>query len=653
MLNMDHARTLLYLLFTSDGPCSGVDLARAVGVSAKTLRKDIASVNALLKPKGMSIEARTAVGYVILYEDEQEYLSLKKAVIHQYANGLFYPSPQRFRVNYIIRALLAAPSVSLDELAEGMHYSSAVVRADVVEMRAELDQKFNLRLSSKGGRLSLSGDEWNLRMCFVWELSVYRKNSLLSETREELFETLSTGGRPSLSEVVGAATEAMGERFLIGLDHLENLAAWVLISYQRAGSAAGLTYSMAELEEAEALGTMAAARSLYRALHERYGAPRAAQQDIIGLALLMGLCIEHRVEYGRDVALFDEHAIMRHIGAYYPFLAGRAAAPAVHEFCINLEHEIERVQRQRRYLIYTDQDYARHVQRRALRLTAFCTCVLSFLLEEGIIAEADDYVAAVHIVSLTFYLRTVELWSPQVRGLVVGAASASRRALLSSFVERNAPVRVGQVRDIAYSELPTVDAGKFDFIFTDEDSRLSLSTLALPRMEGNLPVVSVACDISTLGASFKVGDEPFETFLLRSLFPPRAFFKTEIIASAEDVFRYIRGEVAEQLSLPEHFCEALEAQGGMVNPEKPGGIALLMPYSNLSDDFLAVVCCKKTFIWHAYECRTVVLCHLGARANIFSGVLDAAIARLVSHAALQHMPWEDVTYEAMLRLMSA
>ncbi|WP_058912588.1 BglG family transcription antiterminator [Entomohabitans teleogrylli] len=147
------------------------ELARRLAVTTRTVRADIAALNALLQPYGAQFILNRGAGYQLNIVDDQRYAALKS---HSPA-PLRIPRTGPERVRYLlVRFLTSAFSIKLEDLAEEWFVSRATLQNDMAEVR-EWFNRYNLIIETRPRYgMKLFGSEMAIRACLtelLWQMA--------------------------------------------------------------------------------------------------------------------------------------------------------------------------------------------------------------------------------------------------------------------------------------------------------------------------------------------------------------------------------------------------------------------------------------------------------------------------------------------------
>ena len=161
-------RTILFrLVEVGQEALTSQALANEIGVSTRTIKKDIAELGNILIEQGASIESKMGKGYQLNVEDEflfNQLLMVQK--LQEFNPTQKIPRYRYERINYIIKKLLAIDYyIRLENLADELYVSRSTIVTDLKEVR-EILSDYNLEILSKPNYgIILDGEEQNKRLC--------------------------------------------------------------------------------------------------------------------------------------------------------------------------------------------------------------------------------------------------------------------------------------------------------------------------------------------------------------------------------------------------------------------------------------------------------------------------------------------------------
>lgn len=139
-------------------------LSKALGVSTKTIQKDIKELNDLMKPYGAEIESRRGNGYKLRIDDKGKFRRFHQCLFQFDSSRI--PSTQEERITYVLTKLLTGKSyIKLEELAEDLYVSKSTVHLLMKDV-TDLLLPYNLTIERRPYHgIRVKGDEISLRSC--------------------------------------------------------------------------------------------------------------------------------------------------------------------------------------------------------------------------------------------------------------------------------------------------------------------------------------------------------------------------------------------------------------------------------------------------------------------------------------------------------
>ncbi|WP_276926115.1 BglG family transcription antiterminator [Faecalibaculum rodentium] len=166
---------IIELLRESGGWMKGKDIALVMGVSTRTIRNDVETINASLT--GAAIESSFQLGYHL--KTQEAPVSRAKSVIPQ--------TPEERR-SFILKQLLRHRDININDLPEKVCVSLFTIESDLRVIRQWLADSSNLRLESGRNRIRLVGQEAAKRRLYKFLLSQeVEENFLNMDTLNELY----------------------------------------------------------------------------------------------------------------------------------------------------------------------------------------------------------------------------------------------------------------------------------------------------------------------------------------------------------------------------------------------------------------------------------------------------------------------------------
>ena len=194
---------VLHSLIEANEPISGINLFKKTGLSIKTIRTAIDSLNQFSKEYGFRIISKTRIGYEVEIIDQDQYLNFKERFLRMYHRNMYFSKNQDERVHFIIRRILTNEgNLYLDDLADECYCSRSVINRDMIAVK-DIFHYYKLRLiNHTNNGLILKGNEWHIRLLLIREHKIFNsfnrsvftyeeddfQNIFLSDESTELYE---------------------------------------------------------------------------------------------------------------------------------------------------------------------------------------------------------------------------------------------------------------------------------------------------------------------------------------------------------------------------------------------------------------------------------------------------------------------------------
>lgn len=191
-------KSLIKEILSHKEPVTSEYLAKVLGVTSRTIRNDVKTLNLELKKIGVQIEAHRGVGYFIdptlgqPVNDMIEELFMLQEEEQGYAPVL----PEE-RVLYILKSIIMAEDfIATEQLANELFVSKSTVDNDLKQVE-KLLEKYDLTLYKKQNYgIKLIGNEMNIRFCLSESLANMRneqaqlENEIISDVNIEVIKTI-------------------------------------------------------------------------------------------------------------------------------------------------------------------------------------------------------------------------------------------------------------------------------------------------------------------------------------------------------------------------------------------------------------------------------------------------------------------------------
>ncbi|MEY2193822.1 transcription antiterminator [Neobacillus sp. BF23-41] len=191
-------KSLIKELLSHKEPVTSEYLAKVIGVTSRTIRNDVKTLNLELKKIGVQIEANRGVGYFIDPTLGQSVTELIQEVfmLQEEEQGHAPVLPEE-RVLYILKSIIMVDGfIATEQLANELFVSKSTVDNDLKQVE-KLLEKYDLTLYKKQNYgIKLIGNEMNIRFCLSESLANMRneqvqlENEITSDINVELIKII-------------------------------------------------------------------------------------------------------------------------------------------------------------------------------------------------------------------------------------------------------------------------------------------------------------------------------------------------------------------------------------------------------------------------------------------------------------------------------
>lgn len=151
MYNLSKKELLLikYLIDSKEYLSSDV-LASLIGSNSKTVRDYIGKIALFLENFTIWIESRTGFGYLLRYDDYDEYYTFTMVFRRKYADESYIPFYYSDRIDSIVRILLKEESIRSSDLVDRLFISKTTLNGDMKVVR-NIFSKYHIALETRTG----------------------------------------------------------------------------------------------------------------------------------------------------------------------------------------------------------------------------------------------------------------------------------------------------------------------------------------------------------------------------------------------------------------------------------------------------------------------------------------------------------------------
>lgn len=613
MISLEKLRRLLYVMMTSDTPLTGTFLANAMEISLKSFQNTLNECNQILRKKGIQIISNRAKGYVLTYEDPQEYQKLKDFIVRNHLVTRWYMNDQHYRVNDFIRTLLYHENgVFLSDYAKRTYYSESTISKDLKDVKRIL-ATYDLKLMRKKNKgFLLSGHEFSLRCCMCDQMRIYRNNSILIDQNDEFPSLFSVSSRFYYN--VSRIVEDTIRRSDIVLSRygLQYAIWWTALGKSRTDHTADMIFSEEDTVRLKQSSSFQIADAIYHEIAQNTGLFYQIN-NVLGLTIVLGSL---RDDFHIQKNYFNHEAFMDYMHQYYPKIYQNRGTAEEKQLLTGLERHLAQIDFARKWHVNNNLDEIHQIQRNSVRMVEHATLAARFFRQQGIVLNEVDIAGLYYIFSA--YVRHYRVKSTcTLKTLLAYGRSMDQAQCLAAFLRHYSGVRF-DVDVVPYTKVQNYLPGDYECIVRDADTAVPASSALM---------LDVHYDGFYVNPQLWHQNEPFTSYLVHQIFKKEYFFRKNI-HSRDEAFAAAEEIAADLFHLPEEYMNEVEERDALLPSERNNQIVILKSFSVFSSlNAVSVIVCNHSFIWHEMECRILIIDHMSHDLENFSSSMYHRLVR--------------------------
>lgn len=258
-------KSLIIELLSHKEPVTSEYLAKVLGVTSRTIRNDVKTLNLEFKKIGVQIEASRGVGYFIDSALGQQVTELIEELFmlqdEEHGNTPVLPEE---RILYILKRIIMTDDfIAAEQLANELFVSKSTVDNDLKQVE-KLLEKYDLKLFKKQNfGIKLLGNEMNIRFCLSESLA-NTKNAQAGLENEIIADV-------NINEIKAITKESIEElSFSMAELPLNNLVMHIAIAIQRIKNGKNVEAGSIELDQLENQVEYKVATKIVKSIEDKY-----------------------------------------------------------------------------------------------------------------------------------------------------------------------------------------------------------------------------------------------------------------------------------------------------------------------------------------------------------------------------------------------
>lgn len=592
---------IMYSLLNANEPISGLVLAKQSGLSLKTVKKEIDTLNDYLNTVGFQIVSRYGVGYECEILDEKKFSHFAESFKSFYHNHHYFENNQRERVHFIIRRLLTnTGNLFISDLADDCCCSPSIINRDMIEAKALLST-FRLQVKNKTNNgLIVVGNEWDIRLALIYEHKIYKRFPSEIDYDEYDFSRFFLSGLGIYKQLKSLVLEKLKQNNL----HMSGLvmgkvAYMIILSITRKAYSDNLELPEFTYTHASLLPSYQAAKEIWESL--------AATDDVtyteIDILTLAGVISAYQtylpsdlnfLEYPEDFyKLADE--FLDYFDSFYNIKYFDMIS-----FREDLACNFASLFFKTIYHISVDHDIVSNLYSDGLSTLDYCMILYKFIKEKTSLEASIYDIASFYYIFNEF----VTAMNKQIkRRVLVTLRSGYYKAknLCSNLSTIKTPYDIEFI-PAEFSDLFRYNPNDFDFLATnieakDLDDSLKSKVLPVFYFRKNIDFVRFINQVNK-PKYFRT----HEMVAIEDIYYPKD------IKNGKDLYDYIAAEVLKSCENLEAFFQEVDERNAILSPERKNQLAVLRSFKDiLHQTFLKIIICDKPFRFKDEMIQTIIV----------------------------------------------
>lgn len=636
---------IMYSLLNSNEPISGLVLAKQSGLSLKTVKKEIDTLNDYLATVGFQIVSRFGEGYECEILDENKFKHFASSFKTFYHNHHYFENNQRERIHFIIRRLLTnTGNLFISDLADDCCCSPSIINRDMIEAKAIL-ATFRLEVKNKTNNgLIVIGNEWDLRLALIYEHKIYKRFPSEIEYDEYDFSRFFLSGLGIYKKLKALVLEKLEQNHLhMAALVMGKVAYTIILSMTRKAYSDNLILPEFTYTHAALLPSYKAAKEIWESLAISDDVSYC-ETDVLGLA---GVISAYQTYLPSDLNFLDypedfyrlADEFLSYLGSYYNINYFDMISFREDLACCFASLFFKSM-----YHIFIDHDIVINLYSDGLSTLDYCMILYKF------INEKTNINATIYDVSSFYYIfnEFVSAMNKQIkRRVLVTLREGYYKAknLCSNLRTIKTPYNI-EFTPCEFSDLFRHNPNDFDFLATNiEDKDLSeewkIKTLPVFYFRKNIDFVRFINQVNK-PVYFRV----YEMISINDIYYPKD------IKSDKDLYRYIARNVLSNHEHIEAFLHEVDERNAILSPERKNQLVVLRSFKDiLHETFLKLIICDKPFRFKDEMIQTVIIYNSHDNNVEHLQFMSRFIARLMHSDELLFTYNQTEDYEIIRRVM--
>lgn len=599
---------ILYQIKESTDSMSSEYLAKTMGISSKTIRKEILEVTKVMEQYGAHILSKTGSGYTLHIYDQRRFDDFISKCDHGEHKISESSLPTIQRAHYIIRKLLVKNDyIKINDIADELYTSRTTTTSDMRIVKDILSEYELSIIQRPNHGLILKGKEHHIRLCMVDEYSYYKNNDLF--VNEQEYNDLFQVDEEVYNEIENIVFQAQ-VRFAsidISYQNIQKIIWMIILSSKRCEYDLVSSYSQDEIYAFQSRNSYHIAKYILRdcepLLHMKF---KREDMILLTIYLLSFRCfLEYKDLHYHD-RFYDYYEISENLIDHLCEINEFKELYRDPQLQTNLALHFIPMQVRLEYRVkidYVPKNLVKQKSPTAMELAVQSSLYLKEKLHLLLTEDEICYLALVFFPIFGRYNTGIH----KRRLIFVSSISKTVGATMAERFERNFPHYIQSISIKEVYELRSLNLKDYDLIFTD----LNEGSIKYTQ----IPIIHIATffsenDKKDLRNILTLGNTKFSK--MKDYFHKDFFFANISLRNRKEVFQFLYESLQKKLPLPKEFYDDLLIRDDVSTIEIGNNVAMmktLHSYHNTS--FISVLILDKPILWKMENVQIVVMWHRG------------------------------------------
>jgi lichenan operon transcriptional antiterminator len=607
MKNISVLQTKILKKLLTDNIVSGTMLMTSFGISAKTLRREIYSLDQIIKESGIEIKSKTGSGYYLSYVNKDSFQSFKESFFNGVKHNRIGKTDKDYRVEYIARKFLVNTDYLLmDDLAEELYSSRSTISQDIKKVKALLIN-FDIQVLVRPNHgMYIKCSDFNRFTAIIY---LHKKFSDLNQelkSKESNYHSLFKIGEKNREIIKDSILEAINhiDNYSLPQVYLRKVFFFTIISYSFNKKESNFIIGNDAIKEASTFETYNLAENYVEIINKALCIN--LNEDYIAMFAIIFLVYQssNLSSYYENKEIKEIKKISINLCEYLNEQFNTNCFYN-HDLITELTKELYFIKIRKKYCLPLDNEAYFKVKLDGIIVPEICSAAAYFFNKEyEIKLDQDD------VYSLYFVFSKVEreIYLSQKRNILLISLYGNNYAnnIKERLIELY-PENINKIEIKELHQLKVIEQQKYDVIFTDGlkddmfNSYIQIKEINLIRKEE---------DINSIEKYFKGYEDILEN--INEYCPEKGYNSELNLHDKDEVLKYVSQLMIEEFNFNNKYYEDIKEKNEILSFERVNRIAFIKSYKSYSDKtFISFIALKNKILWDKEEVQFIIVFNQG------------------------------------------